>query len=122
MRLSPARFAPLLLAAAVFCAPAAIADPPSYSLVLKDHKFEPAMLSIPAGQKVVLHIKNEDAMPAEFESYDLNREKIVVGHGEIVVYIGPLEAGKYEFFDDFHRDSTRGHIVAETQVSSSDSE
>lgn len=111
-----------LLAALILSVPAAFADPPHYSLVLKDHKFEPATLTIPAGQKVVLHVKNEDAMPAEFESYDLNREKIVVGHGEILVYIGPLDPGKYEFFDDFHRDSTRGHIIAETQVSSSGSE
>lgn len=120
MRLRTIRTPFLLLTAALLCAPGAFADPPSYSLVLKDHKFEPPTVTIPAGQKVKLHIKNEDAMPAEFESYDLNREKVVVGHGQIVVYIGPLDAGKYEFFDDFHRDSTRGHIVAETQVSSRD--
>ena len=27
------------------------------------------------------------------------------------VYVGPLDAGSYDFFDDFHP-STRGNIVA----------
>jgi hypothetical protein len=27
------------------------------------------------------------------------------------VFVGPLDPGSYEFFDDFHND-TRGHLIA----------
>jgi len=35
----------------------------------------------------------------------------VPGGQEVVVFIGPLRAGSYEFFNDFHP-SSRGHVVA----------
>ena len=49
-------------------------------------------------------------MTAEFESNSLHREKIVTAGGQIAVFVGPLDPGSYEFFDDFHN-STRGHLV-----------
>ena len=82
-----------------------------YILNIKDHTFSPAELTIPAGQKVQITMKNLDATPAEFESSDLNREKVVSGNSKITVYIGPLSAGNYSYFDDFHRDTTKGIIV-----------
>ena len=30
--------------------------------------------------------------------------------GQITVFVGPLDPGSYEFFDDFHN-ATRGHLV-----------
>ena len=66
---------------------------------------------MPAGQKIELHVRNTDAAASEFESAELHREKVVPAGQEIVVFIGPLRAGRYEFFDDFHP-SSRGHIVA----------
>ena len=44
-------------------------------LVIRDHKFEPAELTVPAGQKIKLLVENQDATPEEFESNELNREK-----------------------------------------------
>ena len=82
-----------------------------YDIVLKDHQFSPAELNIPADQKVRVRLKNLDATPAEFESYDLNREKVVTANGEISFFIGPLTPGSYAFFDDFHRDMTKGTIT-----------
>jgi hypothetical protein len=90
---------------------AVAADTPSYSLTLRNHRFEPVELSVPAGQRIELHVINADPTPAEFESAELHREKVVTGGQEIVVFIGPLRAGNYEFFDDFNP-SARGHIVA----------
>lgn len=83
-----------------------------YVLIIKDHQFSPKELTIPAGQKLKITVKNMDSTPAEFESSDLNREKVVGGNSEIIVFIGPLDAGSYSYFDDFHRDTTTGTITA----------
>jgi len=88
------------------------ADDPTYTLSIKDHKYQPADLEIPANIKVKLVVKNLDPTPEEFESYDLDREKIVTGGNEITVFIGPLDPGTYKFFGDFHQDTAQGRIVA----------
>ena len=80
-------------------------------LVIRDHKFDPAELTVPAGEKIKLTIENQDATPEEFESTELNREKVVVGKGTIVVFLGPLDAGTYKFFGDFHQESAQGALV-----------
>jgi plastocyanin len=81
-------------------------------LAIRDHKFDPSELNVPAGAKVRLTVENQDATPEEFESTDLNREKIVVGKGTIVVFLGPLDAGKYHFFGDFHQETAQGDLIA----------
>jgi plastocyanin domain-containing protein len=90
----------------------AIADVPEFRIVIQDHRFEPAELAIPAGQKVKLVVENRDPTPEEFESYDFNREKIVPGNGRIVVYVGPLKPGRYEYFGEFNPKTARAWLVA----------
>lgn len=87
------------------------ADTPQASLIIRNRVFEPGELQVPSGQKIELHVKNADSVPAEFESSELHREKVVPPGQEVVVFIGPLRAGSYEFFDDFNP-KARGHIVA----------
>ncbi len=82
-----------------------------YILTIKDHHFAPVEITIPAHQKIKLTVKNLDATVEEFESSDLNREKIVGGNSEIIVFIGPLEPGRYGYFGDFHRDLATGTII-----------
>ncbi len=82
-----------------------------YVLTIKDKQFSPAELMVPAGQKIKLVVKNADPTPAEFESTDLNREKLVTAGNQIIIYIGPLDAGTYNYFNDFNRDA-KGTIVA----------
>ena len=89
------------------------ADAPEYRLVLKDHRFTPAELSIPAGTKVKLLVENQDPTPEEFESYDFNREKVVPGRGRIVVFVGPLKPGRYEFFGEFNPGTARGWLIVQ---------
>jgi hypothetical protein len=103
----------LVLAVPLFLAVAmpALADDPVVTITLKDHQFVPSEVPVPAGVKVQLLIKNEQPVTAEFESNSLHREKIVNAGGQIIVFVGPLDPGSYEFFDDFHGD-TRGHLVA----------
>jgi plastocyanin len=90
--------------------PPALADDPSVSIVLKNNQFVPSEVQIPAGVKVKLVVRNDNATPSEFESTEFHREKIVSPGQEITVFVGPLDPGSYEFFDDFHPE-TRGHLV-----------
>ena len=92
-------------------ATSASAQEPAYTLVIKDHQFQPTEIEIPAGQKIALTVKNNDPTPEEFESTELRREKVVPGGEQIIVYIGPLKPGRYEFFGDFNPATARGHIV-----------
>jgi len=94
---------------AAFAVPA-FADDPVITITLKDHQFVPAEVPAPAGVKIKLVVRNEQKVNAEFESHSLHREKIVAAGGEVTVFVGPLNAGSYEFFDDFHS-GTRGHLV-----------
>ena len=82
-------------------------------LSIHDHKFEPETLTVPVGVKIKLVIDNLDATPEEFESHELNREKVVTGNGSIAVYIGPLDAGRYPFFGDFHQETAQGVLIAQ---------
>lgn len=80
-------------------------------LVIKDHRFSPVELHVPAGKKVKLIVRNEDPTPEEFESYELNREKVIAGHSEGTVFIGPLEPGTYPFFGEFNPQTAQGKII-----------
>ena len=91
---------------------AALAAEADYSLIIKDHRFTPSELTIPAGKKIKLLIENQDATPEEFESHSLNREKIIAGKGKITLYLGPLEAGSYPFIGEFNEATAKGVIVA----------
>ena len=91
----------------------ALAADDDFALVIKDHKFQPAEITIPSGKKIKLRIENQDATPEEFESYELNREKVIAGHGKATIYIGPLDAGRYPFFGEFHKSTAQGVIVAQ---------
>ena len=82
-----------------------------FTLTIQNHKYDPTDLTIPANTKVKLVVKNLDATPEEFESFDLNREKVVGAGSQIEVFVGPLAPGKYEFFGDFHQDTARGHLI-----------
>lgn len=92
-------------------ATAAHADPAEYRLVIKNHRFEPSILALPAGQKIKLVIENQDPTPEEFESHPLNREKVILGNGKAIVYIGPLEPGNYPFFGEFNPQTATGTIA-----------
>jgi plastocyanin len=100
----------LLLISALIFPLGALAAEPDYSLTIKDHLFQPAQFSIPAGKKVKLIIRNQDNLPVEFESSDLSREVIVPGHGEVTIYLGPIDSGTYQFFNDFNH-AMQGSVV-----------
>jgi plastocyanin len=92
---------------------AASAAEMEYALVIKDHRFQPAELTVPAGKKIKLTVENKDATPEEFESYPLNREKVIAGNSTATIYIGPLDAGRYPFFGEFNEATAKGVIVVQ---------
>ncbi|MDO9054394.1 MAG: cupredoxin domain-containing protein [Gallionella sp.] len=91
---------------------AAFAADADYTLVIKDHRFQPSELIVPPGKKIKLLIINQDATPEEFESHTLNREKLIAGNSKTTLYIGPLASGRYPFFGEFHEASATGVIIA----------
>jgi len=80
-------------------------------LIIKDHKFIPDILEIPANKKIKLIVHNQDDEVEEFESFDLRREKLIPAKGKIKVNIGPLEPGEYKFFGEFHMQTAQGKII-----------
>lgn len=81
-------------------------------IVIKDGKFVPMDVTIPAGSKVKIVVRNQDATLSEFESKQFHREKTVAPGEAIEVFVGPLDPGTYEFYDDRHRQN-RGHLIVQ---------
>jgi hypothetical protein len=106
---------PRLLACLVFTTAfaAAAAAEPEFTLAIKDHRFEPTELKVPANQRVKLVVHNQDSTPEEFESHTLNREKVIPGGAKATIFIGPLKPGRYPFFGEFNEKTAQGVVVAE---------
>jgi len=85
-------------------------EPMTVALTIKDHKFEPAEVHAPAGKPISITVKNLGSIAAEFESEALHVEKVIPPGAEATVHVRPLEPGRYNFFDDFHR-ATQGFLV-----------
>lgn len=102
----------LLVTLAGFCSVTAFAAPAEFEIVIRDHRFQPSVLEIPAGQRVKIVVRNLDATPEEFESYELRREKIIAGKSEAIIFVGPLKPGTYTFFGEFNPETAQGRLVA----------
>jgi plastocyanin len=82
-------------------------------LVIKGHRFEPAELKVPAGQRVKLSVHNQDSTAEEFESHPLGREKLIPAGSKATIFIGPLKPGTYKFFGEYHQATAQGVVIAE---------
>jgi hypothetical protein len=89
------------------------AKPPVVEIEIRDHLFHPSELYIPAKTKVKLIIYNRDPTPEEFESYELNREKVIMGGRKATIFIGPLPVGEYPFFGEFNPRTAQGKVIVE---------
>lgn len=88
-----------------------LAATPVIDISIKDHLFYPSVVEIPANTKVKLFIRNLDPTAEEFESYELNREKVISGQSKTVIFIGPLPPGEYPFFGEFFPKTAQGKVV-----------
>ena len=110
------RLMPLVLAAALL-GPAAVAraaapDGPVVVLTLKDHRFTPASVTVPAGRAIRVELVNLDPASEEFDSVDLGVEKDVTPHGRARFSVGPLKPGTYAFMGELHADTAEGAFTA----------
>ncbi len=93
-----------------------LAAKPTIEITIRDHLFYPAELVVPAYTKIRLMIINTDSTAEEFESYELNREKVILGNSKGVIFIGPLEPGEYPFFGEFNISTAQGKIIVKPVV------
>lgn len=104
--------AALALSPAVLSLPASAAGE-AFTLTIKDHRFSPETLTVPAGQEFDLTVINADPTAEEFESNDFHVEKVIAGGKQMTFHIGPLSAGSYGFFGERHMDTALGNLFAE---------
>ncbi len=110
--LLPRRYFQLVLMLQCWPAPLFADNLPVFELTLKDHLFSPSTLQVPAGKKVKIIIHNQDPNPEEFESFSMNREKVILGNSSGVVFVGPLQPGTYPFTGEYNPDSAKGQLIA----------
>ena len=84
---------------------------PVFEIEIQNHLFIPAEIVIPANTKIKLRVINKDSTPEEFESYELNREKVITGNRTATIFIGPLAPGEYPFFGEFHPHTAQGKVI-----------
>ena len=96
-----------LLATAVQAEDAAV-----FKLAMRDGKFEPLVLQVPAGTRFRLQVANEGRKAMEFESKDLKQEKVIAPGKSATISINALKPGEYRFFDEFNPAAGEGRIVA----------
>ncbi len=88
-----------------------LAETPTFTIEIKDHQFHPAQIEIPANQQVKLIVKNLDDTPEEFEGEDFHAEKVIDGHAEATILVGPFGPGEFEFVGEFHEDTAKGALI-----------
>lgn len=107
---------PLLTVAALWIAglsPWSIAaDAPAFELAVRDGRFAPETIEVPAGTKFRLVIRNHGPGSTEFEMKSPPKERILAPGGQATLVFAPLKPGTYPFFDEFHEATGKGRIVA----------
>jgi plastocyanin len=83
------------------------------TLTIREHRFDPAEVRAPAETPLRLVITNADRTPEEFESYDLNREKLIRPGQTVTIHLPALKPGEYEFFGEFHPETAQGRLIVE---------
>ena len=84
-----------------------------FTITIKNHRFTPSELKVPANKRIQLTVVNDDPTPEEFESKEMKVEKVIPGKSKGVVRVGPLRPGRYPFFGEFHEATAKGTLIAE---------
>ena len=88
------------------------ATPFEVRIVIRNHRFEPSEVEVPAGRKIKLIVVNQDPTPEEFESVGLKVERVIQGGKTAEFLINPLRKDRnYSFFGEFHQDTAKGRLV-----------
>lgn len=106
------RRALVLLAATLFAFAATAQELPAFQIVMKDGRFSPERLEVPAGKRFKLVLKNEGRGPAEFENLSMRVEKVLAPGVTSFVVLPALRPGEYRFVDEFRPQSGSLTIIA----------
>jgi hypothetical protein len=87
-------------------------EEPIFTIEFKDGTVSPLRIEVPANRRFVLQLRNSGDTPAEFESSELRKEKVLAPHSTSVLVFRTLDPGEYPFFDDFHPDAPKAVLVA----------
>lgn len=104
----------LALAAAppVLFAAARAEEPFEVKITIRNHRFEPAEIEVPAGRPLRLIVTNADPTPEEFESVGLGVERVIPGGATATLMTRPLRANRnYKFFGEFNQDTAQGRFI-----------
>ena len=101
----------VLLAAPCAYAPTFAAD--DLTVTIKDHKFTPSEIRIPANKRLSIVVITNDPTPEEFESLPMKIEKVIPGNSKALVRFGPIAPGRYEFIGEFNQATAKGVMIAE---------
>jgi plastocyanin len=103
----------ICLALAASCVGASAEDVFTATTTIRDHRFEPSEIRVPAGKRISLTVVNADPLSEEFDSAALKVEKVIAGNSQGVVHISPLRPGRYDFIGEYHEETAKGQVVAE---------
>jgi hypothetical protein len=103
---------PSLILPGFSCSFAHAEDEPTFTIEFHDGQVEPPRLEVPANRRFRLELRNSGAAPAEFESSELRKEKIVAPNSSAILVFKTLDPGEYKFFDDFHPDASAAVLIA----------
>lgn len=101
-----------LIVLAAPCRAAWAGDAPQFHIEFADGKFEPRRLEVPANTTFEIQLVNKGTGPAEFESKQLHKEKVLAPGATTTMVIRNLDPGEYDFFDDFHPETPPAVLVA----------
>ena len=108
-------FAAIFLATLLLACGAAIAraeEEPVFTIEFKDGTVSPQRLEVPANRRFQLQLVNAGDSPAEFESNELRKEKVLAPKTTSILVFRTLDPGEYPFFDDFHPDAPKAVLIA----------
>jgi hypothetical protein len=83
-----------------------------FTIEFKDGTVSPLRLEVPANRRFQLNLVNNGDTPAEFESTELRKEKILAAKTTSILVFRTLDPGEYPFFDDFHPDAPQAVLIA----------
>jgi len=93
-------------------------EPHEVKITIRNHRFEPAEIEVPAGRPLRLIVTNADPTPEEFESIGLGVERVIPGGATATLMTRPLRANRnYTFFGEFNQSTAQGRFVVKTEPS-----
>jgi hypothetical protein len=101
-----------ILAFAGLVSLSARAEDPTFRIEFKDGVVTPKRIEVPAKVRIVLELVNAGSTPAEFESKELRKEKVLAPGSSSSLILRSLDPGEYKFMDDFHPERPASVLVA----------